>query len=196
MVEPNGRHGLACKKQLGRRSRHDECNKLIKRGLDQAKIPSTLEPQGLTRSSSDRKRPDGLTLATWKNGKSLIWDFTVADTLCASYVKKAANVPCSAAESREDKKVVKYRELEANYHFIPVRAETYGSFGPQGLKFLKEVGKKIREVTGEKLSTFYLMQSISMAIQRGNAQCVIGTAPTSGGLEGLFEFAVHDKELT
>ena len=51
MVEPNGRHGLACKKQLGRRSRHDECNKLIKRGLDQAKIPSTLEPQGLTRSN-------------------------------------------------------------------------------------------------------------------------------------------------
>ena len=111
-----------------------------------------------------------MTLATWKNGKSLLWDFTVADTLCALYVKKAANVPCSAAESREDKKVVKYRELEANYHFIPLRAETYGSFGPQGLKFLKEVGKKIREVTGEKLSTFYLIQSISMAIQRGKAQ--------------------------
>ena len=46
------------------------------------------------------------------------------------------------------------------------------------------------------LTKWYLMQSISMAIQRGNAQCVIGTAPTSGGLEGLFEFAVHDKELT
>ena len=31
-----------------------------------------------------------------------------------------------------------------------------------------------KEVTDEKLSTFYLMQSISMAIQKGNAVCVRG----------------------
>ena len=194
MVQPNGRHGLACKKQIGRRSRHEECNKLIKRGLDQAKIPSMLEPPGLTRSSEDKKRPDGLTLTTWKNGKSLIWDFTCADTLCDSYVKKASKEACSAAESRENKKVEKYKELAKNYHFIPVGAETYGSLGPQGLKFLKDIGKRIKEVTGEKLSTFYLMQNISMAIQRGNAQCVIGTAPTSSGLDGLFEFSIHRDE--
>ena len=194
MVQPNGRHGLACKKQVGRRIRHDECNKLIKRALDQAKIPSMLEPPGLTRSSSDKKRPDGLSLTTWKDGKSLIWDFTCADTLCDSYVKKASKEACSAAESRESKKVEKYKELSKNYHFIPVGAETYGSLGPQGSKFLKDIGRKIKEVTGEKLSTFYLMQSISMAIQRGNAQCVIGTAPTSGGLEGLFEFFVHGDD--
>ena len=194
MVQPNGRHGLACKKQLGRRSRHDECNKLIKRALDQAKIPSMLEPPGLTRSSTDKKRPDGLTLTTWQNGKSLIWDFTCADTLCDSYVRKSSKEPCSAAESRENKKVEKYKELAENYHFIPVGAETYGSLGPQGSKFLKDIGRKIKEVTGEKLSTFFLMQSISMAIQRGNAQCVIGTAPTSGSMEGLFEFLVHQED--
>jgi hypothetical protein len=34
--------------------------------------------------------------------------------------------------------------------------------------------QKIQEATGEKLSTFYLMQSISMAIQKGNAVCVRG----------------------
>ena len=34
-----------------------------------------------------------------------------------------------------------------------------------------------------------------MAIQRGNAQCVIGTAPSSGGLEGLFEFLVHQEDF-
>ena len=48
-VESNGRHGLACKKQRGRYMRHEEVNKLIKRGLYQAKIPSTLEPIGLFR---------------------------------------------------------------------------------------------------------------------------------------------------
>ena len=36
------------------------------------------------------------------------------------------------------------------------------------------LAKKIQEATGEKLSTFYLMQSTSMAIQQGNAVCVRG----------------------
>ena len=58
-MESNGRHGLACKKQIGRRSRHDEVNKLIKRAIVQAKIPAVLEPSNLSRE--DGKRPDGLT---------------------------------------------------------------------------------------------------------------------------------------
>ena len=37
-----------------------------------------------------------------------------------------------------------------------------------GLKNILKNGKKIQDATGEKLSTFYLLQSISMAIQRGN----------------------------
>jgi hypothetical protein len=81
MVEPNGRHGLKCKQATGRKPRHEEVNKLIKHGLDQAKFPSMLEPIGLSRKG-DRRRPDGLTYPNWKNGKCLIWDFTCADTLC------------------------------------------------------------------------------------------------------------------
>ena len=46
-----------------------------------------------------------------------------------------------------------------------------------------------------KLSTFYLLQSISMAIQRGNAICVTTwVKDTSSGLEGLFNFQVHEAE--
>merc|ERR1711992_300182 len=98
--------------------RHEEANKLIKRGLDQANIPSTLEPLGLLRKG-DGKRPDGLTLTTWTEGKSLIWDFTCADTLCESYVRKASKESCSAAAERENKKIEKYMDLSENYHFVP-----------------------------------------------------------------------------
>ena len=49
---------------------------------------------------------------------------------------------------------------------------SYGVYGPQGIKLVKQIGKKNQEATGEKLATFYLFQSISMAIQRGNAACV------------------------
>ena len=34
----------------------------------------------------------------------------------------------------------------------------------------------------------YLFQSISIAIQRGNSSCVLGTVPHSEGLDEVFEF--------
>ena len=55
---------------------------------------------------------------------------------------------------------------------MPVGIETYGAYGPQGIKLVKQIGKKIQDATGEKLSTFYLLQNRTMAIQRGNAICV------------------------
>ena len=97
----------------------------------------------------------------------------------------------SAAAGREDKKVEKYSNLSDNYHFVPVGVETYGIYGPQGIKLVKQIGKKIQEATGEKLSTFFLFQSISMAIQKGNAVCIMGCVKDkSSGLEGLFNFQV------
>ena len=56
MVEPNGRHGLKCKSARGWKVRHDEVNLLNKQGLDQGKLPSTLEPIGLSRKSDGRMR--------------------------------------------------------------------------------------------------------------------------------------------
>ena len=49
------------------------------------------------------------------------------------------------------------------------------------------------EVTGEKRSTFFLSQSISIAIQRGNAACIIGTAPSSEGLEEIFDYVGQEE---
>ena len=103
MVESNRRHGLKCKHAVGRKMRHEEVNKLLKLGLDQAKSPSTLEPIGLSRKGY-RRRPDGLTYTTWKNGKCLIWDLTCADTLSKSYVKKASKEVGSAAAEEKKKK--------------------------------------------------------------------------------------------
>ena len=44
------------------------------------------------------------------------------------------------------------------------------------------------EETGEKRSTYYIFQGISITIQRGNASCVLGTVPHSEGLDEIFEF--------
>ena len=97
----------------------------------------------------------------------------------------------SAAAGREDKKVETYSNLSDNYHFVPVGIETYRAYGPQGINLVKQ----IQDATGEKLSTFFLFQSISMAIQKGNAVCVMSCPKDiSSGLDGLFHFQVHEAE--
>ena len=177
------RHGLACKKQLG-------LNELIKRALVQAQIPAVREPRGLTRT--DEKRPDGMTQFAWKGRKNLLWDVTVAGKLCATYVNNCSKIPGAAADILESKKFTTYTELLDDYCFVPIGIETFGALGQEGHKLVKEIGKKLKEVTGEPRSTFYLTQRISVAIQRGNSSCVQGTVPTMEGLDEIFEFMEHD----
>ena len=190
MVEENGRHGLACGRQQGRHPRHSEINELVKRALVQAQQPAIREPRGLTRT--DDKRTDGMTQFAWKEGKNLLWDVTVADTLCASHVNRCSKYPGAAAEKLESNKFTTYRELLDNYYFVPVGIETFGAWGPEGHKLIKEIGKKLKEVTGEQRSTFFLTQRISMAIQRGNSSSVQGTVPSTEGWDEIFEFMSHE----
>ena len=101
-------------------------------------------------------------------------------------MKISAKKAGSAAEFREDEKSKHYKD--------PVAVETFGAWGPQGLKLIKDIGKRICEVSGEKRSTFFLLQNISMAIQRRNAACIVGTAPVSEGMEEVFDFVEHHTE--
>ena len=106
--------------------------------------------------------------------------------MCQSYVSDTALEPGKAAEARETHKLKKYEELKSNYIVTPVAIETFGPWAPMGLKLMKEVGKKICDLTGEKRSTSYLFQSISIAIQRGNAASVMGTVYNDRKLEEIY----------
>ena len=79
----------------------------------------------------------------------LAWGFTCVDTLCDTYVLESARESGKAATIAESKKKNKYKDLENNYSFQPIAVETFGSFGPESLKFVKEIGKLIQESTGE-----------------------------------------------
>ena len=68
---------------------------------------------------------------------------------------------------------------------MPIGIETLGSFGPHALDFIKDIGHRITESTGEKKSTSYFMQTIGMAIQRGNSCCILGTVLDTKKLDGV-----------
>ena len=69
---------------------------------------------------------------------------------------------------------------------MPIAVETLGSWADMGLKFMKDLGARIEEQTGEKRSTNFLFQSIGIAIQSGNAASVTGTVAHSKALHELY----------
>ena len=62
-----GLHGFIGKKAASRTSRHHALNYLVARAFASAAIPVAKEHQGLSRA--DGKRPDGLTMVPWREGK-------------------------------------------------------------------------------------------------------------------------------
>ena len=136
-----------------------------------AKVPSRLEPSGLLRS--DGKRPDGMTIIPWSRGQLLVWDATCCDIFAASHIGAAVSEPGAWAAKAD--KVSKYCHLDTCYQFVPVAVETCGTFGPQAGEFFRELGRRVRRATLEPNAYKYLVQRISVAVQRGNAASVLGS---------------------
>jgi hypothetical protein len=173
-VDRLGHHGLACRSSAGRFSRHAALNDILRRSLVSANVPAVLEPQILR---DDGKRADGMSLIPWRMGRALVWDATCADTLAASYLPATTKRAGAAAEARERFKDTKYKCIGAQYDFIAFGVETLGPWGPGARSLFKELGKRLREATGDPRAGSFLAQRISLAIQRGNAASMLGTLP-------------------
>ena len=177
-------HGLACRKSAGRHTRHNAVNDLIKRALASAEIPSLLEPKSLSRD--DGKRPDGLTVLPWANGRCMVWDFTCPDTLATSHLNHAVVGQGTVATDAERRKAAKYSALSPMYCFTPIAVETLGALGDEAAAFFRALGQRIATSTGEPRSGQFLLQRLSVTIQRGNAACILGTLQCSRGLDAVF----------
>ena len=107
-------------------------NDFIHHSLNRAGILATRKPHGHLRVNG--KRSDGLTLISWRKGRFLVWDVTVADTTAASYL--AATVT-SAAESATVRK--EYIESFNCYHFFSIAIESLGPLSNKATSFLSDL---------------------------------------------------------
>ena len=123
----------------------------------------------------------------------MAWDYTCVDSLCDTYVLDSTQEPGKAAKITETKKKKMYKDLETNHFFTPTAVETFGSQRPEKLKFIKDIGMKIQDVTGEKHATSYLLQSLSMTVQRGNASSIMGTVGTNRKLDEIYDLVTPLK---
>ena len=72
-------------------------------------------------------------------------------------------------------------------HFVPIAVETFGTWESWVHKFITNIGRTISGSTKNPRLTSFIFQAISMAVQRGNLQCVQGAYGESA-FEDLDEF--------
>jgi hypothetical protein len=107
----------------------------------------------------------------------LVWDATTPDTLAVSHLPSTSITACTAASNAAAQKLHKYRDLQSSHVIIPVAIETLGSWCKEGIDWMKEIGRRTTAITNDPRETQFLLQRISVAIQRGNAASVMGTLP-------------------
>ena len=181
-VDEVGSHMLSCKRSSARMGRHASLNDEIHRSLVKAGDPAIKEPPGLLRTYG--KRPDGVTQVPWAVGKCLTWDVTACDTLAPSYMPLSSVSAGSAAERAASRKMVKYSQLLNTYNFIPIAFETLGAINSEGSAFLRDLGRRLTLVTGEIRESNFLIQRLSIIIQRYNAVAlhdsfILNSSPSS-----------------
>ena len=90
------------------------------------------------------------------------------------------------ADLAEGKKADKYSSLGVGYSFAPIAIETFRAMGKKTLSFLKELGHRVRRCTGEVKAKAFLLQRLSVVVQRGNTASVLGSVGFQPGLEDQF----------
>ena len=99
--------------------------------------------------------------------KCLAWDATTPDTFAASHLSATKDTAGAVAAHSAALKRHKYAEISATHIFMPLAVETLGVWEEEGLSFLKELGRRTSLLTGERRETVYLLQRLSVAVQRG-----------------------------
>jgi hypothetical protein len=147
-VEASGHHDSSCKRSVGRSTRYSSLNDVVKRVLVSASVHAILGLPGL--ECENGKRPDGMTLVSWKQGKALVWDVTCVDSLVDSHIIGSITSAGLKAVGAERKKTNKYRNLvEGRFIFSPLALETLGLWGPKSKALTSTIGQKITKKTRE-----------------------------------------------
>ena len=116
-----------------------------------ARIPSISEPNGVSRSNG--KRPDGMTVYSFKNGRIMVWDCTISDTIAFSHIQISSAFRGKVAESAETAKLTKYCRLR--FYQLEFKLLVLGS---KWTEIDKKNAKKIAHETGESRSTSFLLE--------------------------------------
>ena len=86
-------------------------------------------------------------------------------------IGSTATKPGAAAQKTAQNKIDKYSKLASTHIFYPFAIETAGrpTWHEMAIELTQEIGRRITTITEDIRETTFLVQRLSMALQRGNA---------------------------
>ena len=112
----------------------------------------------------------------------MAWDATIVDTVAASHLPNTRDQAGAAAAHAAQLKSQKYSSLAATHLVVPISLETFGAWHTKSLDFARELGRRTSQATSDQRETMFLLQRLSVAVQRGNAAAVRGSLPATSGV--------------
>ena len=95
--------------------------------------------------------------------------------ICSSHISAAVTGDRVVAAQAEQVEVSKYAHLDTSHYFVPFGVEISGVLGKAAEEFTQELARPIYKATGEPRSRQFLLQRLSVVVQRGNAVAVLGS---------------------
>jgi hypothetical protein len=164
MMDIYGDHAISCSSTGHRIGKHNSIVRWIAEKLREANVGVHVE------ESVDKARPGDLVLTDWFHDQSLYVDFSVASTLCPSYIKAAAKESGKVAEIRTEDKLRKYGDLLSQIRFTPLVIETLGGWASSATPLLKGIARKLADAQliqpSKALSNF--CNALSVRLQKHN----------------------------
>ena len=71
----------------------------------------------------------------------------------------------------------KYTNLSSSQICAPIGIETSGSWNEKAIDTIQEIDRRMTKATNDPNETLYLIQRLSVAIQRGNTASFLNTFP-------------------
>ena len=93
----------------------------------------------------------------------------IVNTSAESYVEAAARGTGEVAELAANRKADKYRDLANQYTFLPIAFETHGTINSPACDFLRDLGRRISQISGDDRETSFFFQRLSVELQRFNS---------------------------
>ena len=94
-----------------------------------------------------------------------------------SHLAQGVTKARAVAGQAKMRKRSKYEIIARTHHFISVVVETSGAFGTEALDLFAEIARRGPQshTRGQVRARAFLLQQVSVALQRGNAASVLGS---------------------
>ncbi|KAF2905068.1 hypothetical protein ILUMI_01111 [Ignelater luminosus] len=164
-------HRPLCKFKVGKHSRHNELNDILKPPLLLADVSSIREPVGLLRKNE--KLPDGMPLISWANDQPLVWVATCSDTFAPLNLPFSSKTTEAVAGKVATNKKSKYKHIMEHNVFTPSPVKAFGPWNEETVKIINIISDIITQKTGGQRSKAFLKQRIRILIRKRNAAALV-----------------------